>query len=99
MSSKIFKGRVSIIKNTKGEIALKCDDEGSFDASNATECHLKMQELSKKHKAPIHKWSLYVADGGTEPVLLTDSWGKPRMTLLAPLADGGTKRGTVTKLA
>ncbi len=99
MSSKVFKGRVSIIKNTKGEIALKCDDEGSFDASNATECHLKMQELSKKHKAPIHKWSLYVADGGKDVILMADRYGNPRITLLPPLADGGAKRNAVTKLA
>lgn len=98
-NSRVFEGRVSIVKNTKGEIALKRDVEGSFDATNATECYSKMQELSKKLKAPINKWSLFVADGGKDVILMADRYGNPRITLLPPLADGGSAKAKVVKLA
>lgn len=99
MTSRIFEGRVSIVKNTKGEIALKRDPEGAFDATKAAECHAKMQELSKKLKAPINKWSLFVADGGKDVVLMADRYGNPRITLLPPLADGGKAKAKIVKLA
>ena len=99
MSAKIFEGSVSIVKNTKGEIALKRDPEGKFSAANAGECHAKLVELSKKLKAPINKYSLFVADGGTEPVMLANMYGKPFIALLPKRGDGAVKRGSVTKLA
>lgn len=99
MSAKTFEGGVSIIKNTKGEIALKRDPEGKFSASNAVECHAKLTELSKKLKAPINKYSLFVADGGTEPVLLANRFGNPYIALLPKRSEGGGKRNAVTKLA
>jgi hypothetical protein len=99
MSAKTFEGGVSIIKNTKGEIALKRDPEGKFSADNAGECHAKLTELSKKLKAPINKYSLFVADGGTEPVLLANRFGNPYIALLPKRGDGGAKRNAVTKLA
>lgn len=98
MSAKTFEGGVSIIKNTKGEIALKKDADGKFSASNVGECHAKLTELSKKLKAPINKYSLFVADGGTEPVLLANRFGNPYIALL-PKREGGAKRNAVTKLA
>jgi hypothetical protein len=98
MSAKTYEGGVSIIKNTKGEIALKRDPEGKFSASNAGECHAKLAELSKKLKAPINKYSLFVADGGTEPVLLANRFGNPYIALL-PKRGEGAKRNAVTKLA
>ena len=99
MSAKTFEGSVSIVKNTKGEIALKRDPEGKFSAANATECHAKLTELSKKLKAPINKYSLFVADGGTEPVMLANRFGNPYIALLPKRGDGNTKRNAVTKLA
>jgi hypothetical protein len=99
MSAKTFEGSVSIVKNTKGEIALKRDDKGSFDASNATECYSKMQEFSKKLKSTINKYSLFVVDGGTEPVLLANRYGNPYIALLPKRGEGETKRNAVTKLA
>ena len=99
MSAKTFEGSVSIVKNTKGEIALKRDPEGKFSADNAAECHAKLTELSKKLKAPINKYSLFIADGGTEPVMLANRFGNPYIALLPKLGDGNVKRNAVTKLA
>ena len=98
MSAKTFVGSVSIVKNTKGEIALKKDAEGKFSADNAGECHAKLVELSKKLKAPINKYSLFIVDGGTEPVMLANQYGNPYIALL-PKRDGQAKRSAVTKLA
>jgi len=99
MSAKTFEGSVSIVKNTKGEIALKRDPEGKFNAGNATECYAKLTELGKKLKAPINKYSLFVADGGTEPVMLANRFGNPYIALLPKRGDGNVKRNAVTKLA
>lgn len=99
MSSKTFEGAVSIVKNTKGEIALKRDPEGKFTATNAAECHQTMVALSKKLKAPVNKYSLFLAEGGTEPVLLVNRFGNPYIALLPKRGEGGAKRAGVTKLA
>lgn len=98
MTAKTFDGSVSIVKNTKGEIALKRDDAGSYNAANASECFAKLGELSKKLKLPINKYSLFVADGGTEPVLLANRFGNPYIALL-PKQGERAKKSTVTKLA
>ena len=99
MAAKTFEGSVSIVKNTKGEIALKRDPEGRFSAANAAECYAKLLELSKKLKSPINKYSLFIADGGTEPVMLANRFGNPYIALL-PKRDGvAAKRSAVTKLA
>ena len=99
MSAKTFEGSVSIVKNTKGEIALKRDPEGKFSVVNATECYVKLIELAKKLKVPINKYSLFIADGGTEPVMLANRFGNPYIALLPKRGDGNTKRNAVTKLA
>jgi len=99
MSSRVFEGNVSIVKNTKGEIALKRDTEGAFNATNATECYTKMQELSKKLKAPINKWSLFIADGGKDVVLMADRFGNPRITLLPPRTGEQASKAKIVKLA
>ena len=99
MSSKTFEGNVSIVLNTKGEIALRKDTDGQFSAENASELHQMMQKLAKSRKASINKYSLFVTDGGTEPVLLANRYGNPYLALLPKRADGQVKRGTVTKLA
>lgn len=99
MAAKTFEGSVSIIRNTKGEIALKRDPEGKFSAENAAECYAKMMELSKKLKSPINKYSLFLTEGGTEPVLLANRYGNPYIAVL-PKRDGVVaKRSSVTKLA
>jgi hypothetical protein len=99
MSAKTFEGSVSIVKNTKGEIALKRDPEGKFSAENAAECYAKLTELGKKLKAPVNKYSLFIADGGTEPVMLANRFGNPYIALLPKRGDGNVKRNAVTKLA
>jgi len=99
MSAKTFVGSVSIVKNTKGEIALEKDAEGKFSANNAGECHAKLVELSKKLKSPINKYSLFIADGGTEAVMLANRFGNPYIALLPKRGDGAAKRSSVTKLA
>lgn len=98
MASKAFNGNVSIIRNTKGEVALKRDPEGKFNAANAAECYSTMRELAKKHKLPVNKYSLFVPEGGTEPVLLANRYGNPYIALLPKRSDA-VKKSAVTKLA
>ena len=98
MSAKTFEGSVSIVLNTKGEIALKKDSEGKFTAENAVECYETLTKLAKARKATINKYSLYIPEGGTEPVLLANRFGNPYIALLAK-REAGTKTGKVVKLA
>ena len=98
MSAKTFEGSVSIIKNTKGEAALKRDPEGKFNAANATECYSTLMTLAKKNKLTVNKYSLFIPEGGTEPVMLANRFGNPYIALL-PKRDGQAKRSSVTKLA
>ena len=95
---KTFEGTASIVKNTRGEVALKRDPEGRFSAANAAECYAKMMELAKKLKAPINQYSLFLTDGGTEPVLLVNRFGNPYIAIL-PKRDGVASKRNVTKLA
>lgn len=98
MSNKTFEGKVSVVLNTKGEIALKRDPQGSWDASNASELYRKMLDLSKAKKKAINAYSLFLVDGGTEVVLLANRFGNPYIAVL-PKRDGNTSRAKVTKLA
>lgn len=98
MTSKVYVGAVSIVLNTKGEIALKKDDEGKFSTANAAECLSTLRKLAKDRKATINKYSLFVAEGGTEPVLMANRYGNPYIALL-PKRDGANARKGVTKLA
>ena len=102
MSAKTFEGAVSIVLNTKGEIALKKDPEGKFSAENAAECYNKMRHLSMSTKKgdgyPINKYSLFVTEGGTEPVLLANRYGNPFIALL-PKREAGKAGSKVVKLA
>jgi len=101
MSSKTFSSNVSIVKNTKGEIALKKDDNGKFNAENAQECYDTLKALAKTHKAAVNKYSLFLVEGGTEAVLLANRYGNPYIALLPKqaAADGSTRKAGVTKLA
>lgn len=99
MAAKTYEGNVSVVLNTKGEIALKKDIEGKFSAENAAELYQTMTKLAKARKVSINKYSLFVADGGTEPVLLANRYGNPFIALLTKRADGQAKRNAVTKLA
>jgi len=99
MAAKTFEGSVSIVLNTKGEIALKRDSEGKFNAGNAVECYDTMLKLAKSRKATINTYSLFIPENGSEPVLLANRYGNPYIALLPKRADGQAKRGTVTKLA
>jgi hypothetical protein len=98
MASKVYDGNVSIVLNTKGEIALRKDDDGKFSAANAAECLTTLRKLAKDRKVAINKYSLFVAEGGTEPVLMANRYGNPYIALLPKRAEGAAKRG-VTKLA
>lgn len=101
MSSKIFEGSVSIVKNTKGLIALKKDPEGKFNAGNVTELHSTMVKLAKEHKTTIDQWSLWLKDAKGEAVLLARMpYGTPYVAVL-PKQDQKTTtaRKSVTKLA
>lgn len=103
--SKVFRGTVSIVQNTKGEVALKRDVDGKFSADNAVECHGKMLEFAKKLKAPINKWSFWTPEGvdtkTAVPILMADRFGNPRITMLSPVTvtEAGKPAAKVTKLA
>ena len=99
MSAKTFEGSVSIILNTKGEIALKKDTEGKFNAGNAGECYETMQKLAKSHKATINKYSMFLTKGGTEAVMLANRYGNPYIALLPKREGGSAKSAKVVKLA
>jgi len=107
MSAKTFEGSVSIVLNTKGEIALKRDPEGSFNAVNASECYLKMKHLAMSTKKgdgyPINKYSLYipegVVEGSAQAVLLANRYGNPYLALLPKRAEGSKPVSKVVKLA
>jgi hypothetical protein len=99
MATKVYRGNVSIILNTKQEVALKADPEGQFNATNAEECYKTLVALAKKHKASICKWALYLPEGGSVPVLIATRWGAPQIGILKPRSDGGAARKTVIKLA
>lgn len=98
--AKIYRGNVSVILNTKGEIALRGDEDGRFSHESVSELYKTMQSLAKKHKASIRMYKPE-ADGDT-PLLFTDRWGKPYLAVLpARKAPGPVThiRPTVTKLA
>lgn len=102
--SKVFRGPVSIILNTRNEIALKRDPEGKFSAESASELYETLTRLAKRYKAPINKYTLFIADGGKNPVLLANRFGAPYLALLpdaaAAAAPGATAyKKTVKKLA
>ena len=101
MSSKTFEGTCSIVKNMAGEVALRKEkgNEGKFSAANAAECHQTMVAFAKKLKLSINKYSLFIAEGGTEPVLLANRYGNPYIALLPKRGDGSAKKTSVTKLA
>lgn len=97
--SKVFDGKVSILPKGDDEMELVKDEEGNFSAENAAELYAKMQEIAKKKKLKIHKWSLMETKGGTEPVLLANRWGKPYLAILPKRPDGKTGRKKLEKLA
>lgn len=98
--AKIYKGTVSVILNTKGQIAVSPDVDGKFSAANVTELYTTMQQLAKKHKAECRFYKPEA--GGDTPILFADRWGKPYVAVLpARKAPGETTvtRPTVQKLA
>lgn len=91
----IYKGTVSIVKNTKGEITVKADPSGRFTQDTADELYKTSLELAKKHKAPLR---LYKPDANADtPMLFADNWGKPYLALLP--ARKAPSKVTVVKLA
>ena len=103
--SKLFRGNVSIVngfdKSGTEDIRLKKDVEGAFNSENATELLAKANELSKKHKLPLNTWSFYfpVKSKNAEPVLLSDKFGKPKLTMLPPMASKSSPKSKTRKLA
>lgn len=91
----IYKGKVSIFQNTKGQITVKRDDEGNFSADNVDELYAKMLEFSKKLKAEIKAFKPE-ANANT-PVLLSDRYGNPYIALLKE--SKAPSKVKVTKLA
>ena len=96
--SKIFEGKVSVVRNTKGEVALQRDPNGAWDSTMARELNQRMLELAKELKAELNGYTYWVAPDGTEPVLLTRKTGVPYMALLSKRKDSAPK-SKVVKLA
>ena len=96
MSAKTFEGAVSIVRNTKGEVALKKDVDGKFTAENVVELFKVFSKLSKGEV--VNKYSLFIAPNGTEPVLLANRYGNPYIALL-PKREAGKAGSKVVKLA
>tara|TARA_A100000172_G_C3017250_1_gene101911 strand:- start:492 stop:809 length:318 start_codon:yes stop_codon:yes gene_type:complete len=104
--SKLFRGNVSIVtgfdKAGTEDIRLKKDIEGAFNSENCVELLAKANELSKKHKLPLNTWSFYFPVGqkkNLEPVLLADKFGKPKLTMLPPMASKPAAKSKTRKLA
>lgn len=104
--SKLYKGNVSIVTGfTKAgteDIRLTKDVDGAFNSENASELLAKANELSKAEKLPLNTWSFYFPVGqkkGLEPVLLADKFGKPKLTMLPPMAKKSTTKSKTRKLA
>jgi hypothetical protein len=104
--SKLFRGNVSIVngfdKAGTEDIRLKKDIEGAFNSENVTELLAKANELSKKLGLPLNTWSFYFPVGqkkNLEPVLLADKFGKPKLTMLPPMANKPAAKSKTRKLA
>ena len=102
--AKIYKGKVSVYKNTKNQLVLKGDDDGAFDYTTAKECFDAMKALAKKHKLELRFYQPAGEPGCDTPLLMADRWGKPYIALLparkAPsMPDGYQDKPKVTKLA
>ena len=104
--SKLFRGNVSIVngfdKAGTEDIRLKKDVEGAFNSENCVELLAKANELSKKLGLPLNTWSFYFPVGqkkNLEPVLLADKFGKPKLTMLPPMASKPAAKSKTRKLA
>ena len=110
--SKLYKGNVSIVtgfaKPKDGsdklieDIRLAKDIDGAFNSENASELLAKANELSKSEKLPLNTWSFYFPVGqkkNLEPVLLADKFGKPKLTMLPPMASKPASKSKTRKLA
>ena len=103
--SKLYKGNVSIVtgftKDGTEDIRLTKDVDGAFNSENATELLAKANELSKAEKLPLNTWSFYfpVKSKNAEPVLLSDKFGKPKLTMLPPMASKSSPKSKTRKLA
>jgi hypothetical protein len=97
--AQIYKGTVSIVKNTKDEIVVKKDPEGQFSHDNAAELYNTMMELGKKHKLPVRIFK--PKPNGDTALLFADKYGNPYVAYLPSDESPGkvTVRRTVTKLA
>ena len=76
-------------------------NEGAFNSENASELRAKAQELSKSEKLPLNTWSFYFPAKvkNAEPVLLADKFGKPKLTMLPPMASKSAPKSKTRKLA
>ena len=103
--SKLFRGNVSIVtgfaKDGTEDIRLEKDVDGAFNSENAAELLAKANELSKAEKLPLNTWSFYfpVKSKNVEPVLLADIFGKPKLTMLPPMASKPASKSKTRKLA
>ncbi len=74
------RGNVSIFANTKGEVVVKPDVDGKFNADNVAELYTTMLEVAKKNKLTPKVYK--PESSGDTPLLFADKWGKPYVAVL-----------------
>ena len=91
--AKSFIGNVSIVVNSKGEVALVKSDTGKFSNKNAPQLVARLAEVVKKEKLPLSKWALFAPEGteGKTPVLLANKFGQPYIAYLSPQVKAASK--------
>lgn len=94
--AKIYKGKVSIYANTKGEAVVKRDENGQFDFETVSELYKTMIKVAKDNKLTPRVFKPEAA--GDTPVLMADRWGNPYLALLPAQKVAGPVV-KVTKLA
>ena len=93
-----FVGRVSIVMNTKGAIALQKEDTGKFRVpEDTTKLFAKMNELGEEHDAKVNIFAPNGTGDATAAPVVLQKYGNPYMAFLSPRANNSHNR--VVKLA
>ena len=90
----VYKGSFGIKSNTKKEVILAPNPEGKYTAADAATVYKRVQAIAKEQKLVAR---VFKPDGGTEPVILCDKYGKPYLALLTKRAGPTGKAVTPTK--
>ena len=86
-----YRGNAAIRENRKGEIVLKPDVDGKYNAANVQACYDRIIAVSKSEKLKINEYTIFTpkdAKGKLIPVMLPNPFGNPYIALL-PERDAG----------